>query len=613
MEGSAPSSRQRLAGGETAVGRIAYLLGLDDAPDEWRARFVAWYDDHLLVLVGPKGAPSLVLVVAESGPEAPAWVRTGRLSITYKGGGQVAPALDSRVRTRALQRMSDMGAMDLLRILQEDPESRPLPEIPTRTGQEVTNLLTSWAGQDAYAEFFAVGEVQRSQLDSIDLSGAFRFVQHCETECLMQAPHGVAPLISAVEYPWDNRIRSLDLGMEAPRMDPAVDGMMTTELTERDVIFGNPKRLRQVLDQVVAAPNPDNKIIFFSNTCVPMVIGEDVESVVRQYARNSKVPLVYLTVTPKSMYNVFRDLLYARRIQAEAEAGPPEPRTVNLIGFPDGALTAGLRDLLALAGIRVNTHLIPDFSVARILALPRASLNVFYPNRVWANHYAHLTEESRTPSIQPPAPYGWEGTRRWVVEVGRALGCEAEAEKAFDAVATRHWQEFEAARKEASRHGVCLVVRSQETAHLTDPATTWGVPVLAVLQEAGFHVEVLLKVIDRNDAREAAAEVRKAARDPDHLTIRGFQSFESLRRRLRESPSEAVLSYHTFDWRVTEAGKNRFSLQIFEMGIEGAVRTVDRLSGICRTPFYRRYREYLRRREDGMPVTACARDADGAV
>ncbi len=607
------SSGPRLHGGDVALGRLAHLLGLDEAPEEWRVRLVAWYDDHLLVLVGPKGAPSLVLMVSEAGPDTPVWVRTERLAITYKGAGRVPEAVDSLVRGRAPGRMKSLRAADLLRILEDDPDTRPLPEIPTTTGQEVSNLLTTWAGPDAYAEFFAVGEIQRSQLDSIDLSGAFRFVQHCETECLMQAPHGIAPLVSAVEYPWDNRTRCLDLGTDAPRMDPQADGMMTTELTEKDVIFGNPKRLREVLDQVVAAPNPDDKIIFFSNTCVPMVIGEDVESVVRQYARKSRVPLVYLTVTPKSMYNVFRDLLYERRRQAEAEAPPPDPDTVNLIGFPDGAMTKGLRELLAVAGIRVNVHLIPEFSVARILALPRAALNVLYPNRVWANHYAHLCEDSRTPSIEPPAPYGFEGTRAWLLAIGRALGREAEAEAAFEAEAARRRDVWEAARLEARGHGLALVVRSQETAHLTDPSTTWGIPLLRVLGEAGFSVEVLLKVSDRRDAREAAEEVRRACRDADAVTIRAFNSFETLRRRLRESQAHAVLSYHYFDWRVSEAGKNRFSLQVFEMGLDGAVRTVERLVGVCRTPFYRRYREFLRRREDGMLLAGGPGGPDGTL
>ena len=111
--------------------------------------------------------------------------------------------------------------------------------------------------------------------------------------------------------------------------------MVTTDLNEHDVIMGNPGLVREVLDHVVATTEDKDKITFFSNTCVPMVTGEDVESVVRQTAKESGISLVYLTVTPFSMFNVFKDLLEARRLTYEAQAPAPDPNMVNLIGFAE--------------------------------------------------------------------------------------------------------------------------------------------------------------------------------------------------------------------------------------------------------------------------------------
>jgi len=71
-------------------------------------------------------------------------------------------------------------------------------------------------------------------------------------------------------------------------------------------------------------------------------------------------------------------------------------------------------------------------------------------------------------------------------------------------------------------------------------------------------------------------------------------------RRLAESKADAFFSCHFFDWRVTAAGKNLFSLQHFEMGLRGAVRTAERLLGICRTPFYRSYHRHLQRTPEGL-------------
>jgi hypothetical protein len=601
-EEETPATGKRLRGGEASRRAFEDLLGLADAPEDWRVRLVVWYDDHVQLLLGPAaGTPRLVMTLSALEPGGKAWVAAGPVAVSYKGALSVPEEIDARVRLHAPERLAGLDVDGLLALLESDPECRPLPVVARYLGQTVTNLLTSWAGKDAYAEFFAVGEIQRGQLDSVDLSGSFRFVQHCDNECLQVSPHGVAPLISAVEYPWDNRTRSFGLPRDASRVDPGVDGMVTTELTEQDVIMGNPKRVRDVLDHVMATGDRQSeKITFFSNTCVPMVTGEDVESVVKQYARTSESPLVYLTVTPISMFNVFKDLLQTRRLAAEAAAGPPDPASVNLVGFADDSVSEDLRVLLAAAGIRVNTHLIPDFSAERIRALAGAPVNVMYPNRVWANHYQHLTGETRIRCITPGAPFGWEGTRQWLLEVADVLGRRAEAEVAWETVSAPHREAWQRACAAAAGHRVALVLRAEETELLTDPSNTWGIPLLRVLEEAGFGIDVFVKAGERKKARDTAEAVQALFRDPSRHVLQAFNTFDLMRKRLRESSAEAVLSYHFFDWRVSEAGKNRFSLQVFEMGLTGAVRSVERLAGICRTPFYRRYRDWLARGTDGM-------------
>jgi len=70
--------------------------------------------------------------------------------------------------------------------------------------------------------------------------------------------------------------------------------------------------------------------------------------------------------------------------------------------------------------------------------------------------------------------------------------------------------------------------------------------------------------------------------------------------RVDASPANAFLTYHFFDWRVTQGGKNLFSLQHLEAGPLGALRTAKRLINICRTPFFRKYGRYLKRTSEGL-------------
>jgi nitrogenase molybdenum-iron protein alpha/beta subunit len=333
---------------------------------------------------------------------------------------------------------------------------------------------------------------------------------------------------------------------------------------------------------------------------VPTVTGEDVESVVRQYARQHEVPLLFLAMSPKSMHDVFRDLLVDRRKRFEAEAGPPDPRAVNLIGFTDERATREVADLLACLGVRVNCLLLPDLDLDRFRRLPEASLNVCLPNAVWKHHYDHLQRDSRTPAISPAGPFGRAGTRRWAVEVAKALGLDVDVDAAWAAYAARYDGEWTVAAARCAGKRLGLVVRGVDTRYLADPAETWGIPIVAMMEEAGFGLDVLLKVDDRDEARTRAGIVQGLFRDPARHALKGFNSFELMRQRLREAPCRAVFSQHVFDWRLTEAGKGRFSLQHFEMGLPGAIRTAARLASIAESPFFAAYGKYLGRTPEGL-------------
>ncbi|MEE8424464.1 MAG: hypothetical protein V3S11_01480, partial [Elusimicrobiota bacterium] len=73
-----------------------------------------------------------------------------------------------------------------------------------------------------------------------------------------------------------------------------------------------------------------------------------------------------------------------------------------------------------------------------------------------------------------------------------------------------------------------------------------------------------------------------------------FSNPKELARLLEDGPFRAVYSDIFFDERITRAGKAQFSMRHFETGAEGAVRSLERLLGVCRLPFYKRYREYLK-------------------
>jgi len=372
---------------------------------------------------------------------------------------------------------------------------------------------------------------------------------------------------------------------------------------EDDVILGNPKKLEDLLNYAVSRPSSEDKLLFVSNTCVPTVIGEDVESVVKRVRQKTGKEILYLTVTPRSMTNVFQGMLVDRRLAAEAKAPEAPPDTVNLIGFAGGKGATELDEALASYGARVNVHLLPDLNAQLIDTLPAARLNVLYPNQLWQHMFDQLLDRSRISAINPAAPFGFEGTRAWLEEVSGALRHQHEQDALEERwrKITEPWQaRWDALRGQAAAYRLGFVVRDEESYFLTNPGASWGVPLIALAEEMGFGIDILVRVSEPKVAKEAALSIRKLFKYPDRHSVRAFDSFAFLRKRLRDCPAHAFLSYHFYDWRLSEAGKASFSIQHFEMGPAGAVRTLERLLRVCRTTFYRRYSRHLGRTEQGL-------------
>jgi hypothetical protein len=187
--------------------------------------------------------------------------------------------------------------------------------------------------------------------------------------------------------------------------------------------------------------------------------------------------------------------------------------------------------------------------------------------------------------IQPGAPFGLDGTSRWLRAIGEALGRSDAIEQVLvaelDALAPA-WRELST---RAARYRVGFVVDQPNWRAALAPTRSIGVPMLPMLREMGFGVDVLVH-------SPAEKPVKPEDLGPG-IRVRGFRSCAELEAGLRES--EAVLWYSEmlYERRLTRTGNNPFSLRQFRMGLHGALASLRELVRLAELPFYRRYSRYL--------------------
>ena len=443
--------------------------------------------------------------------------------------------------------------------------------------REAGSSMEQWGAADQWRQFFCDRETRRNAQAGLELQAPILQIWHQDLECSYAGPKWSAREPGFFNFPWIRRERRGDRRPEGGEQGENARMPMSrmTDLRDQDVIHGGEAKLREALEEGLRGA-PGIEAVVVQSTCVPTVIGDDVPKTLRAFAERAGVPMIDSNAAANQQVDVGRLIL--DRVRAEPGYGKDAvvPTSVNLVGFPEGADMDELAALLESAGVRVNARVMPRLGLDQARRLPRAAAQVFLPHAAYEPVYAGVFRTLPAPAHAFPAPFGVAGSRRWLSSVAGLFGRAAEAEGRFDEAFAARRERWDALRREAEGRRLAFVAGRESLARLSDAGLFWGVPVLRMLREMGFGVEVLLH----------GAE--------DRGPLKGFKTPEDLARLLAAGAYDAVYSEYFFDERLVKAGIAQFSLSFFEPGPGGAAATLERLLAAGRWGFYKRYAGALR-------------------
>ncbi|MEM2124110.1 MAG: nitrogenase component 1, partial [Methanolinea sp.] len=208
----------------------------------------------------------------------------------------------------------------------------------------------------------------------------------------------------------------------AGRDDPVLPAIVSTDLSESDIIFGGEESLERTLREVAAAGNCS--LVCVLQTCVSGAIGDDVDSVCGE---DYGVPVVPIP-TAGFLGGGFHD----GHVRALLSLVPParggkKTISANIVGektleFEREAHYGEVSRLLSAIGVPVCTRFVCRSSVEGISRLPQGAVNILRdPSMVAVGE--HLEAEFGTPYVSS-FPLGPSGTIRFLEELGEILSLD---------------------------------------------------------------------------------------------------------------------------------------------------------------------------------------------
>lgn len=188
---------------------------------------------------------------------------------------------------------------------------------------------------------------------------------------IADALHLIHGPIGCAAYTWDIR-GALSSGPELHRMS------FSTDLREKDVVFGGEKRLYRALYELIDRYAP--KAAFVYSTCIVGLIGDDVDAVCKRAAAEKGIPV--LPVHSEGFKGTKKDGYLAACTAMFKLVGTDTntetiPHSVNIVGdFNLAGETWMIRDYYERIGVKVVATMTGDGRVEDIGRSHRAALNV---------------------------------------------------------------------------------------------------------------------------------------------------------------------------------------------------------------------------------------------
>ena len=188
---------------------------------------------------------------------------------------------------------------------------------------------------------------------------------------IADALHLIHGPIGCASYTWDIR-GALSSGPQLHRMS------FSTDLQEKDIIFGGEKKLYQALVKLIDACRPNAAFVYA--TCIIGIIGDDIDSVCRRVSEEKGIPVLAVHSegfkgTKKDGYRAACDAL-AKLVGT----GPNEnisKYSINIMGeFNIAGEAWTIKKYYEKMGLEVNAIFTGDGRIDRIKRAHGASLNV---------------------------------------------------------------------------------------------------------------------------------------------------------------------------------------------------------------------------------------------
>ena len=365
--------------------------------------------------------------------------------------------------------------------------------------------------------------------------------------------------------------------------------IFSTNLKEKDMVFGASDRLRQTIQDAYDRYHP--KAIFISMSCSTAIIGEDIDSVADEKEAELGIPVVPLHCEGfrSKHWSTGFDVSQHGVVRQIVKRNPTKQKDlINIVALWG---TDYFTEILKPLGLRVN-YMIDMASFDELAQASEAAATSTFCHTLGSYMATALEEHFGVPQIDAPQPYGIPATDEWLRAIAKVVGKEEETEAYIQSEHERIAPKLEELREK---------LKGLNGFVMTGSAYAHGL--ICVLRELGIGVEGSV-VFHHDPVYDSGHENQNTLKylvdnygDIPHFTVSKTQAFQLPNILKRVKTDFVIIRHNGLAPVAAKLGVPSLAMgdEHFPVGYDGIIRTGEAILDIITR---KKFNQVLKRHTD---------------
>lgn len=382
-----------------------------------------------------------------------------------------------------------------------------------------------------------------------------------------------------------------------------------TDLNEDDIVMWkwNQKLNESINNILEIIENHNIDIINFNCCCVPRIIWDDINSILKITKKKIDIPFIFSWQLEKTPFEQKVLLLESYLNKIDNCSIKKINKSISLFWYHENKYLDILNNILYKNWIKLNSIFIPTINIKLLENLYKSELFVFSQNKFQEEIFEYPFKNMEINYISPDFPYWINKTINWIKSILWYFNMDYKLSKYEKGIIDNYNEKISYIKKKKYKIGIVFIWKSELNKFFNQDYMN-NIDIIWFLEEMWFWIDFFIYdnfkdyLLVNNERKYLEDDwnhlliksiINNKIINKNNININFFNNEKEMYKKLKLSNINILYSDIYFDERIIKLWLNQFSTRQFYIWFNWSLDTINEMIKLCEMNYFKNFWKYL--------------------